>query len=108
MVALFGCGLANAADDDFDTLTKRTVQGDAGAQNLLGAMYSEGSGVPQDDAMAYAWFNVAAASGFEMAKEARDMVRKMATPSQIGKGQSLATVIFARIQKWKQAAEHSY
>jgi len=176
LVALFGCDRTNAADDDFDTLTKLAEQGDAAAQlNLglmykdgrgvqrddteavkwfskaaeqgksdalqlvgfmyargtgvaqddgeavkwyrkaaeqdhivaqfkLGVMYAKGRGAPQDYAMAYAWFNVAAANGFERAKEARDMVLKMAPPSQIETGQSLATDIFDRIQKGKQVA----
>ncbi len=31
-------------------------QGDAGAQALVGAMYSEGKGVPHDDAKAAFWY----------------------------------------------------
>jgi len=34
-------------------------------------MYAKGVGVPQDDVMAYAWVNVAAASGREEEKETR-------------------------------------
>ena len=63
LVALFGCGRANAADDDFDTLTKLAEQGNAGAQNDLGVMYAEGRGVPQDDAKAIKWFRKAAEQG---------------------------------------------
>ena len=33
LVALFGCAPANAADDDFDKLTKLAEQGDADAQH---------------------------------------------------------------------------
>ena len=35
-------------------------QGDAGAQNNLGFMYSEGKGVPQDYAEAARWYRMAA------------------------------------------------
>ncbi len=68
-------------------------------------MYEDGLGVPQDDAMAYGWFNAAAASGDEDARTDRDNMLKELSPSQIEKGQSLAKEIFDRIQKRKQAAE---
>ena len=76
LVAIFGCGPANAADD---ALTKRAEQGDANAQFYLGFMYDFGRGVPEDDAMAYAWHNVAAASGAETAKESRGSTKKETT-----------------------------
>lgn len=37
---------------------ERAEQGDAEAQNRLGVMYRDGEGVPEDDAQAYAWFNL--------------------------------------------------
>jgi hypothetical protein len=64
-------------------------------------MYANGRGVPRDDVMAYALFNVAAASGHEEARNNRDRVLKELSSSQIQKGQSLATEIFDRIQKRK-------
>ena len=63
LVALFGCGPANAADDYFDTLTKLAEQGDASAQFKLGLLYKEGLGVPQDDAEAVNWYRKAAEQG---------------------------------------------
>jgi len=77
----------------------------ASAQSNLGFMYGKGLGVPQDLAMACAWFNVAATSGNENARTRRDRIQKVMTTSQIEKGQSLATEIFDRIQKRKEAAE---
>lgn len=38
-------------------------QGDAGAQNMLGMMYSEGVGVPENDAEAVRWYRLAAEQG---------------------------------------------
>ena len=38
-------------------------QGDADAQSMLGAMYSLGKGVPQDDKVAAKWFEKAAEQG---------------------------------------------
>ncbi len=37
-------------------------------------MYYNGKGVPQDDVLAYMWFNLAAAQGYENAKKLRDLV----------------------------------
>jgi len=78
-------------------------------------MYKGGRGVPQNYAMAYAWFNVAAAGGAqgsgpleisdERARTNRDIIKKEMTPSQIQIGQSLAMEIFNRIQKREEAAE---
>ena len=38
-------------------------QGDAKAQNALGAMYEFGLTVPQDNVMAHMWYNIASANG---------------------------------------------
>ena len=41
----------------------RAEQGDADAQYKIGIMYSEGRGVPQNDAVAFAWYRQAAEHG---------------------------------------------
>ena len=43
-------------------------QGDADAQTLLGIMYSEGRGVPQDDAAAAKWYRLAAEQDYASAQ----------------------------------------
>ena len=43
-------------------------QGDAKAQHLLGLMYNEGKGVPQDYKEAVKWWRVAAEQGDEYAQ----------------------------------------
>jgi hypothetical protein len=42
---------------------KAAEQGEAGSQNLLGAMYVKGTGVPKDYVQALEWFHKAAAQG---------------------------------------------
>jgi TPR repeat protein len=42
---------------------KAAEQGDAGAQNALGALYASGLGVPQDHGAAFAWYRRAAEQG---------------------------------------------
>lgn len=47
---------------------KAADQGDAGAQNELGYLYTWALGVPRDDAQAFKWFARAAGQGYEQAK----------------------------------------
>ena len=65
-------------------------QGDANAQNSLGFMYVNGTGVIQDYVRAHMWFNIAASQGDESAAINRDVVAKRMTPSQIETAQRLA------------------
>jgi hypothetical protein len=44
-------------------LTPLALQEHAGAQSLLGAMYKDGLGVPEDDARAVYWYHKAAEHG---------------------------------------------
>ncbi len=53
-------------------------------------MYAEGEGVPQDYAMAYMYWNIAAVSGDESAIKNRGIVEKKMTSSQIAESQKLA------------------
>ena len=62
-------------------------------------MYKEGLGLPESFARSFAWFNVAAASGDEEAKSARELMRKKMTPDQVAEGQRLSRSFFDIIQK---------
>ncbi|AHW76598.1 tetratricopeptide repeat protein [Neisseria meningitidis] len=70
--ALIALGLNQAvwADDvsDFRENLQAAEQGDADAQNNLGAMYAEGQGVRQDDTEAVRWFRQAADQGLAQAQ----------------------------------------
>jgi TPR repeat protein len=72
-------------------------QGNASAQNNLGAMYGDGQGVPQDYIQAHKWHNLAASrfSGSEKdardrAVKNRDLVATKMTPDQTAEAQKLA------------------
>ena len=65
-------------------------QGNAVGQYILGFMYSNGHGVPQDYIEAHAWFAQAAAQGDKDAAKNRDEVAKLMTPAQIAEAQKLA------------------
>ena len=59
---------AQAQTPEIDALRARAEQGDAEAQFNLGVMYSNGEGVPQDDAEAVRWYRLAAAQGYARAR----------------------------------------
>ena len=82
---------------------RRVPQDYAEAQYNLGLMYALGKGVPGDYVAAYAWFSVASASGSDEAREARGSIKRDLTPSQLEKGEAMATEIFERIEKRKAA-----
>ena len=69
-----GFGEAGAALErgDYETAVRElrplAEQGDARAQTILGGMYAEGRGVPQDDAKALRWYRKAAKQGAVVAQ----------------------------------------
>jgi hypothetical protein len=68
-----------APEDDAEAVEryrKAAEQGDAKAQNNLGAMYGKGKGVPQDDAEAVKWFRLAAEQGLAAAKRNLEVLVK--------------------------------
>ena len=78
------------------------AQGHAAAQNNLGGMYEKGEGVPKNDVKAYAWYSVAAVSGDDDYRKNRDRIKDRLTPSQLEKGQVLATEYHERIERNKK------
>ena len=74
---------------EIDETRKLAEQGHSYAQFDLGLLYIKGNGVPEDDAEAYKWFNLAAAQGLEKAKEAKSILSKEMTKEQIAEGQKL-------------------
>ena len=66
------------------------MQGNASAQLNLGIMYGTGQGVPQDYVSAHMWLNLAAATGGEEARKARERVAVSMTREQIAEAQARA------------------
>jgi TPR repeat protein len=80
-------------------LFKRAADhGNVYAQVLLGRMFAEGDGVPQDFVLAYMWNNLAAAQGWGGADFARDELAKQMTREQIASAQRLS-------REWKPKAK---
>ena len=76
---------------------KAAEQGELLAQFYLGFMYGTGEGVPVNNVRAYMWWTLAKAQGNEMAAIHLDIVQKLMTPAQIAKAQTLATVMWEKI-----------
>ena len=53
-------------------------------------MYADGLGVPQDYVSAHMWLNLAAATGDEEARKARELVAARMTREQIAEAQARA------------------
>ena len=68
----FDDGLAAALAGDYATALKEwrplAEQGDANAQFMLGSMYDEGKGVPENDTEAVKWYLLAAEQGVAQAQ----------------------------------------
>ena len=60
-------------------------------------MYANGEGVPEDYVFGYAWLNLAAAQGHELAREGKDNLQTLMTPDQIARAQELSTTLLDRI-----------
>ena len=89
---------APGQDPDPSTEIRRLAnQGDASAQYGLGAIYNNGEGVLEDSVVAYAWLNLAAAQGIELARENKDNLQTRITRNLIVQAQELSAALFDRI-----------
>jgi TPR repeat protein len=61
----------------------------ASAQFMLGSMYEDGDGVPQDIVLAHMWYNISAAHGSSDAAHARRRLERDLTPEQVAEAQRL-------------------
>ena len=74
---------------------KAAEQGYAKAQNILGVMYRDGWGVPQDYVQAHMWYNLAASrlppgTDRDGAVKNRDILSAWMTPVQLAEAKRLA------------------
>ena len=94
-----GRGVLQNYREAFKWWTKAAEQGDASAQFNLGLMYHNGQGVPEDYVQAYKWWNLAAAQGLERAKDGRDFIRTIMSPSQVAEAQRLSREFVPRKER---------
>jgi hypothetical protein len=86
-----GLGVPQNYQEATKWFRKAADQGNANAQSNLGVAYAEGRGVPQNKVLAYMLFSLAATGGDKDVVHNRDSIQKMMTPTEIAKGQELAT-----------------
>ena len=81
----FDDGLAAYVQKDYSTAAclfrSLGEQGHPMAQRILGSMYDNGRGVPQDYVQAHKWLDVAASQGDENAPNYRDIIAAKMTPA---------------------------
>ena len=80
----------DAQRPDLEEVRALAEQEDVITQYNLGVMYANGEGVPEDDVLAYMWFNVAAAQGYEGAQGNKDLLEERMTREQIAEAQRLS------------------
>ena len=93
-----GRGVAQDHARAMELFRRSAEQGNAEAQANIGHLYRAGYGVARDYVLAYAWYGVAAASGFGMGPELRESVAQLLTPSQLEQGRSVARGIWKKLQ----------
>jgi len=94
-----GMGVLQDFEEAVKWYRKAADQGVAGAQSNLSLMYIFGMGVPQDFVQAYMWINLAATTGDQRAIDARGIIAKDMTPSQIEEAQKLTQEWWAKHNK---------
>ena len=80
---------------------KAAVQGSAEAQDAMGFMYDYGRGVLEDDVLAFAWYNLAAAQGYKSAIRAKNRLRLRITGDLLAEAQEISAELFKRIESSK-------
>ena len=93
-----GRGTAQDHARAMELFRRSANQGNAEAQANIGHLYRAGYGVERDYVLAYAWYGVAAASGYVMGPELRESVAVLLTPSQLEQGRSLARGIWSGLE----------
>jgi TPR repeat protein len=92
--------------DDLKPLQQKAEEGDVDAQFILGGMYFEGRGVPQDVIEAFKWSTVAMArlSGGQQQQNAagRETLAKTMTPTQIAEARKRASEWTTAFEKRKK------
>ena len=90
-------------------LQKAADRGDGEAQYMLGVIYSQGTGIPQDWVQAHMWFSLAGSSKMdvpqqnrEIAENNRKAVEANMTPKQIEEAQALASSWLAKHKELDQ------
>ena len=95
LAIIYDHGEGAVYEDDTEAVKWYELAAETGhgrAQLILAEMYRRGQGVPEDYVMAYSLFSRAAAQGIELAANAKMLMTRLMTPSQVAEAQSLCRV----------------
>lgn len=86
-----GIGVPQDGKEAASWFHKAAEQGHAEAQYILGGIYERGQGAIQADLVqAHKWFNIAVASGFDIAQDNLEEIEAKMSSEQIEKGRLMA------------------
>ncbi len=90
---IYGHGVQTDHEQSVKWYRKAALQGHASAQYKLGAKYFKGEGVPMDYLMAYAWMDMAAKQGLDIATNYRELIASILKPDELKKAKTLASQV---------------
>ena len=94
VLADFQAGLDAYERGDYHTALKEwrplADQGNAAAQNNLGAMYINGKGVRRNYVRAYMWLSLAAKQGYKRAVSSQGQLEREMTPGELAEAERFA------------------
>ena len=93
LLLAFGVGVWGYTPERIAEWKEAAENGDAKAQYNLGRSYYNffREGVIEDKIQSYAWFNIAAANGYENAKKKKSVLVERMTKEQIAEAEKLST-----------------
>ena len=90
LLLAFGTGVWSNTPEKIAEWKESAEKGEAWGQYNLGFAYANGDSVPEDYAMAYAWWNIASANGEATAKLSKKDLAERMTKEQIAEAQKLS------------------
>ncbi|MFN3595410.1 MAG: hypothetical protein ACK4TK_12125 [Thiobacillaceae bacterium] len=90
MAYLYGRGTVQNYKYAYQRFEQAARMNDHEAQYLIGIMHRDGMGVPVSHDMAYAWLNIAASNGNEVAAIERERMATIMSPAEMTRAQEIS------------------
>jgi TPR repeat protein len=96
-----GKGVATDFEKASKLYLEAAISGHVECQRVMGSRYQQGLGVPADNVEAYAWYNVCAANGDELAAKSRESLAQVLQADQIASAQKRSRELLKDIEAKK-------